>query len=147
VDREIVRLLTRNKLVGTVFENWKKAYRAISRLGTGEVSKLIADELDPKVDSKKHDLAIPHRSVVKLDFRVVRGASLPADVFVPFVKEEDASDDEVTYKVTLLLSSEDVHGVLAYYRMKGEPNQATLKELAEQIKEELMEWVEGIKHE
>jgi hypothetical protein len=144
-DRDIVRRLTTNKLIREVFENWKRAYRAISRLGTGEVTNFIATPLKPVVDKRKKDLAIPHRSVIDLTFGAVRGVSLPESVHVPAVPAHE--EDEVTHRVTLTLSPDEVRAIMAYYKQSGEPTQEALKELGDLIKEELMEWVEGAKHE
>jgi hypothetical protein len=144
-DRDIVRRLTTNKLIREVFENWKRAYRAISRLGTGEVTDFIETPLKPVVDKRKKDFAIPHRSVVNLDFCAVRGVSLPESVYAPAVP--DPERDEVSHKVTLALSSDEARAIMAYYKQSGEPTQDALRELADLIKEEVMEWVEGAKHE
>ncbi len=144
-DREIVRLLTKSKAIVTLFDNWKKAYRAISSLGTGEVSKVIGTALDPLIDKKKKDLAIRHKSTVELEIVSGVGSPLPKTVHVPVVKTQKRKNDGL--KITIAVTPDDARRVMAYYKLKGEPTQATMKELADLIKEELMEWVEGAKHE
>ena len=144
-DREIVRHLTKSRLIILVFENWKKAYRAIGRLGSGEVSAFIGAKLAPVRDTKRKDLNLPHRYEMTLDFGLVRGVSLPEDMYVPVVPVE--SRDQDTRKVTLMLTIDEARAVMAYYERSGEPTQEVIKDLGDAIKEELMEWVTGIRHE
>jgi hypothetical protein len=143
-DREIVRRLTKSKLITTIFENWKGVYKAVSRLGSGEVIAFIQAPLKPAVDRHKNDLNIPHRDKVKLDFSSNRGVSLPADVYVPTMPVEKKVED--SHKATLTFTTDEARSVMAYYGMNGEPTQGSMKELADLIKEELLEWVEGPEH-
>ena len=144
-DREIVRRLTRSRLIMSVFENWKHAYRAISRLGTGEVTKFIETLLEPVFDKRKKDLSIPHRNIVELDFDVVRGANLPGSVHVPRVALSTPGQHQ--YKITLVLTTVEAREVMTYYKKIGEPTQAAMRDLSDLIKEEVLEWAEGVKHE
>jgi hypothetical protein len=144
-DREIVRHLTKSKLIILVFENWKKAYRGISRLGSGEVTAFIKNPVKPVIDTRKKDLNIPHRAAIPLELGKNRGVSLPKDVFVPKVPVEKR--DREGHRVTLTLTTDEARSVMAYYGRQGEPTADAMRDLAEVIKEELMEWVAGTKHE
>jgi hypothetical protein len=140
-DREIVRRLTKNKLIITVFENWKRVYKAVSRLGTGEVVAFIQSPVKPVIDKKNRDLNIPCRNEVNLDLGSNRGVSLPAGVHVPTMPVNRRAED--AYKVTLVFTTDEARAIMAYYGVSGEPSKGVVKDLADSIKEELLKLVEG----
>src|SRR5262249_36273688 len=63
-DRDIMRALTKNKLITDFFTCWYQAYQAVGR---GDVSDLIGDPLEMVIDKTKRDLFIPTRLTVNVD--------------------------------------------------------------------------------
>src|SRR5205823_1595469 len=55
-DREIMRVLTKNKLITDFFDYWYHAYQGVGR---GDVTKLISDRMLKVIDRAKKDLFIP----------------------------------------------------------------------------------------
>jgi hypothetical protein len=123
VDREIIRILTKHKVVKEFFDNWARVYKDISALGKGEVSKFIRTPLSPK--TKGHDLNIPHREVVAIDVKPRQKDSLPKDVFKPAVKIKPAKKPE-SIQVKFAVAAEDARRICSYYGLSGSPNGADL---------------------
>jgi hypothetical protein len=87
---------------------------------------------------------LPHRATVSLNLFVNRGVKLPENVFIPGVPVEEKEQE--TFRSPLVFSAEEARSIMAYYGKSGEPTKDGMKDLAELIKEELMEWVVGTKH-
>lgn len=133
-DSEIMAVLTKNALIQEMFANWKAAYNAIS--SSAEIAKLIATPISNPIDEKRHDLAIDHRFRIKVDPKKKRGVKLEAPVFKPKVPTKKKRSDLV--KVTFSLTPTEARLLLAYFRIEGDPANAS-GELSSSIKEEILE--------
>jgi hypothetical protein len=137
LDRDILLILTKHKLIQELFDNWKSAYNAIA---SGEVKKLVATPLVPLVDNKTNDIAIPHRATVSLDVKKKRGRGMELgdDVFVPkVVSKRKLRDDSVGLRITFTAS--EARQVAAFYGIRGDLElSATQAELASAAKQDLL---------
>ena len=133
-DRDIMRVLTKHKLIGELFENWKQAYNGISSAGRGEVTRLIGTPLEKQFDGRKKDLYVPHEDKVKLTPKMRRNVTLPDHVFKPKVRIPKTKKND-TIKVNFTLSLEDARRVTAYFGLEGEP---ASRDLSTTIKEDVL---------
>ena len=118
-ERDIMRVLTKHKLIRELFENWDRAYKDISSAGKGEVTRLIRTPLEKQFDGRKKDLYVPHEDEVKLTPKMRRTVTLPDHVFKPKVKVPKKKKNN-TVKVNFNLSLEDARRVTAYFGLEGE---------------------------
>ena len=133
-DRDIMRVLTKHKLIRELFENWQRAYLDISSAGKGEVTRLIGTPLEKQFDGRRKDLYVPHEDKVKLTPKVRRNVTLPDHVFIPKVRIPKEKKNN-TIKVNFTLSLEDARRVTAYFGLEGEP---APRDLSTAIKEDVL---------
>jgi hypothetical protein len=136
-DRDILRALTKNKLITDFFTCWYKAYQAV---GSGEVSDLIDTGLEKVIDKSKEDLYVPTRLTVKVDLSRKRGVSLPSTFVAPSVNRSRPASDTQTIKFNVDIDA--VSFLLGKYGIEGsptEPSGMVLQELSEAIRDDVLE--------
>jgi hypothetical protein len=134
LDRDIIRILQRHKLIRELFENWQRVYNGIASAGKGQVTELISKPLPQAFDGRTHDLFIPHRARVSLDARRKRGIALPASVYVPTVRpKKEKPNDSV--KVSLTFTTTEARGLASHYGIKED---AIRRTLADEIKQDVL---------
>jgi hypothetical protein len=137
LDREIVNVITKHPLVVELFENWKKAYLAISR--SGKVTEIINNALPQVFDRRSRDLTIPHRDRVQLYAKRKRGLSLPKTVFKPRVKERGTKATATTISLKLTFNTDEARSIASYYGITGDLSaRSTNSELASEIKGDVL---------
>lgn len=139
VDRDIIQILTKHKLIVELFTNWKRTYNDIST--SGEIAKLIQQPLAGFVDRKAHDLVLPHDARVKLDPGQKRKVQLGKAVAVPVVRARVAKNHSVA--VQLNFSVVEARLLASRYGVEGDLQSSGVRsELAAAIKEELLKKVQ-----
>jgi hypothetical protein len=133
VDREIVRIVTSHPFVREFIGNWDRAYKDISGLGKGQVTKLISKAQKTTFDPNKHDLVVAHSHEVDLNPGAKRRVSLPKNVFVPKVKQRVTKNGGV--KVTIAFAASEARILSSRY---GLESKALPKGLAQAIKDEVL---------
>ena len=135
-DREIMRALTKNKLITDFFGNWYRAYQDVSR---GDVTKLINVPLSKTIDSTKQDLYIPTRATIQVDLNRKRGVSLPSTLPRPTVRTAKKATCEVIVKFTVDLDEADY--LLGKYGIVGSPSDSKIvgQKLSEAIREDALD--------
>ena len=133
MDREIVNILTKHKLIVDLFTNWRTAYLEISR---SEVKKTIGTPLPKVIDKKKNDLNIPNKQRVKLDPKRKRGIHLPRGLFIPKVKAVKKKNDTVTIRMNFTMN--EARKLASHYGVQGDLSGTTITELAGEIKSDLL---------
>jgi len=140
VDREIIQILTKHKLIEELFENWRRIYNDISR--SGQVSKLIKSPLPQNIDKKDNDLYIPNRAKVSLDPNARRGVALPKTIYVPKVKAKRKKND--TINIRLSLTTVEARLLASHYGIEGDPASNVVgSELASEIKADALKRARG----
>lgn len=133
-DREVMRILTRHKLVQELFENWKKAYNDISGAGTGETTRLIKNPVPVAIDKVAKRITVAHTDTLSISAKPKRGSALPDKVFAPQVKlPKKKKNDSV--KLSMSFSSADATLIAAYFGIQGVLRNS---ELAQAIKEDVL---------
>jgi hypothetical protein len=134
LDRDVIGLIRKNKLIHQLLENWRHAYNDISGR---EVTKIISTPHSPAIDGKKRDLALPHDSTVELDASRKRGAGLPAEVFAPLLPPAKRSKGDI--KLSIALSEDDARLLGSHYKVDGLPSaHGFTSELAHSVKEDVL---------
>jgi hypothetical protein len=127
-----MNILTKHPMIVEFFENWRKAYNGISG---STVTKLIQKPLSTPFDTTKHDLNIPHRSTISLEFGKKRGVHLPKTIPVPKVTAPRKKNDNIA--VRLQFSTNEARALASYYQITG-PLQSITNELGARIKQEIL---------
>ena len=133
-DREVMRILTKHKLIRELFENWKGAYNNIGRAGKGEVTRIIRNPVQRPFDSHAKDIHVAHLSTITIKSNAARGASLPQDIFIPKVEvSKNKKNDSV--KVNLTFSLSEARLLASCYGLEGDikPN-----DLGQEIKQDIL---------
>ena len=137
-DRDIMRALTKNKLITDFFTCWYKAYQAVGR---GDVSNLIGGPLEAVIDKAKKDLFIPTQLTVKVDLSRKRGVNLPSTFVPPSVNHSRPTSDVITVKSTVDI--DEMSFLLGKYGIEGspaEPSTTVIQELCEAIRNDVLEY-------
>jgi len=136
-DREIMRALTKNKLITDFFGHWNQAYQGVGR---GDVTDLINEPLPKAVDKVKKDLFLPTRVTVEVDLRRKRGVNLPPSYVPPKVKRSKLRNHILTVKFTL--DVEEAMYLFGKYGIEGSPREvskAMVQNLSEAIRDDVLD--------
>ncbi len=136
-DREIMRALTKNKLITDFFGFWYQAYQGVGR---GDVSDLISEPLPKVIDAVKKDLYLPTCVTIEVDLNRKRGVSLPSSYIPPSVNVRKATTDALTVKFTV--DVEEASFLFGKYGIEGsptEPSKMVLQNLSEAIRDDVLE--------
>jgi hypothetical protein len=135
-DRDILRVLTKNKLITDFFRTWKDAYQAVA-LGDG--NRLISERLPRVIDTARKDLFIPTRVTIPVDLARKRGVSLPADLAPPSVSRNTVTNGAITINFTV--DAEEARLLFGKYGIVGSPDDVAntdVQTLTEAIREEIL---------
>ena len=136
-DREIMRVLTKNKLITDFFRYWNQAYQGVGR---GDVTDLISEPLPQAVDKIKKDLFLPTRVKIELDLNRKRGVYLPAFYVPPKVNRSKPAKDALTVKFTF--DVEEAMYLFGKYGIEGspsEPSKTVEQDLTEAIRDDVLD--------
>jgi hypothetical protein len=135
-DREIMKVLMKNKLITDFFDSW---YRAYQDIGRGDVSRLIETKLPQPIDEEGKDLFIPHRADVAVDLNRKRGVSLPKTVSAPKVNSRKREKEAI--KVSISFDVAELRLLLGYYELEGsasDPPAALLRKLSDAMRADVL---------
>jgi len=136
-DREIMRALTKNKLITDFFGHW---YQACLGVGRGDVIDLISEPLPKAVDKVKKDLFLPTRVSVDVDLNRKRGVNHPASYVPPKVNRGKPAKDVLTVVFTV-----DVEEAMYLFGKYGievspiEPSKTMEQNLSEAIRDDVLD--------
>jgi Histidine kinase-, DNA gyrase B-, and HSP90-like ATPase len=136
-DREIMRALTKNKLITDFFGHWYEAYQSVGR---GDVTDLISEPLPKAVDKSKKDLFFPTRVSVDVDLNRKRGVNLPTYYIPPKVNRSKPAKEALTVKFTI--DVEETMYLFGKYGIEGspsEPSKAVEQNLSEAIRDDVLD--------
>ncbi len=136
-DREIMRALTKNKLITDFFGHWYQAYQGVGR---GDVTDLISEPLETAVDKVKKDLFLPTRVRVEVDLNRKRGVNLPSSYVPPRVNRNKPTKDALTVKFTV--DVEEAMYLFGKYGIEGspsEPSKTVEQNLSEAIRDDVLD--------
>ena len=136
-DREIMRALTKNKLITDFFRHWYQAYQGIGR---GDVTDLISEPLPKAVDKAKSDLFLPTRLTVDVDLHRKRGVNLPQSYIPPRVNRGNLENNVITIKFTV--DTDEAMYLFGKYGLEGstsEPSKTIVQNLSEAIRDDVLD--------
>ena len=136
-DREIMRVLTKNKLISDFFRHWNQAYQGVGR---GDVTDLISEPLPKTVDKAKNDLFLPTRATVELDLHRKRGINLPQSYIPPRVNRGNLENNVLTIKFTI--DTDEAMYLFGKYGLEGspsEPSKTIVQNLSEAIRDDVLD--------
>lgn len=136
-DREIMRVLTKNKLIADFFGHWYQAYRGVRH---GCVTDHINEPLPKVVDKVKKDLFVPTRVSVNVDLNRKRGVNLPASYLPPNVNCRTPAKGPLT--VEIRVDVEEARYLFGKYGIEGspsEPSKTLQQNLSEAIRDDVLD--------
>lgn len=137
-DREVIELIRTHPAIKNLFDNWSEAFKQISGLGRGEVTKTVNVPYSI-VDNKTGRLSIPHVDKVTIDASKKRGQKLPVDIFRPAVVSAQKTKKDMGIQLSMVVTIDEARRLAARFQVHGAMDSAqTKKALSDKAKEHLM---------
>jgi hypothetical protein len=137
-DRDVIELLRTHPTIKSLFENWGDAFKQISGLGRGEVTKTVNVPYQI-LDLKKNKLRIPHVATVSIDAAHKRGHKLPDEIFKPAVLSATKTKKDVGVALNMFFTTDEARRLAAKLEVHGALDSTkTRRLLSEKAKEHLL---------
>lgn len=140
-DRDVIELMRTHPAIKSLFDNWAEAFKQISGLGRGEVTKTVNIPFSV-VDSKTRGLHIPHLDRVTIDALRKRGQKLPDGTFKPVVVPPRKKRKDMGVALSMVLTTDEARQLAAYFQVHGSLDAAATKRLiSDKAKEHLLDLI------
>ena len=140
-DRDVIELLRTHPAIKSLFDNWSDAFKQISGLGRGEVTKTVNVPFGIE-DPKTHELHIPHLDKVTIDATRKRGQKLPDNIFKPVVIPPAKKKKDVGVALNMVFTTDEARQLAAQFQVHGPLDSSKTKRLmSDTAKEHLLDLI------